>query len=519
MMKSALTVALVAGSAAGFASADEAMNNPQEADGRIPHNVARQIMTDRSRQFVYYINMSTGERYRLDAEQAASLFPAAGSFPGGPAVLHGDMDPCNVVAESDDPGTTATDESDVLDVGNYALFVADNPDGDGNGLSDLFGDDPVLGDGVSPPGDPRFFTSFFVNQSDQFVDCMFVQYFTNGVEDLDTDGDGTNDAVDGMDLTIAFYDGIVQSQGTLATQPFTVVLEDAPGSPGFGTGSPLDNIATIALILDFSDADPALSGFELGDTDGAGANGTGNFTANAGVDFNDVDVSTFEGVDYSVSSWSIDLTQGTNVAHAWGAILGWQYGDPNGFDLTDPADGVIDSWFHSKFLGDQVDPANTIVDAVPPSDRKPAGGFNSVFGIFDGPGTDLSDPNAVLDTGFFVVAGSALLCDDPATTGTDETAPGGDVVMELYAPFTPEPCAADIAAPMGGVLDFFDVLEYLSRFDAMDPSADLAAPAGVFDFFDVLAYLGLFDEGCDTGSPDVDSSPFTRFSDEFDFGL
>ena len=60
---------------------------------------------------------------------------------------------------------------------------------------------------------------------------------------------------------------------------------------------------------------------------------------------------------------------------------------------------------------------------------------------------------------------------------------------------TPAVCAADLAAPVG-TLDFFDVLEYLSLFDAQDPAADLAAPAGTFDFFDVLEYLGQFDQGC-----------------------
>ena len=57
-------------------------------------------------------------------------------------------------------------------------------------------------------------------------------------------------------------------------------------------------------------------------------------------------------------------------------------------------------------------------------------------------------------------------------------------------------CPADLASPTG-VLDFFDVLEYLARFDAEDPSADLAAPDGTFDFFDVLEYLSLFDAECE----------------------
>ncbi|MEM7629619.1 MAG: GC-type dockerin domain-anchored protein [Planctomycetota bacterium] len=56
-------------------------------------------------------------------------------------------------------------------------------------------------------------------------------------------------------------------------------------------------------------------------------------------------------------------------------------------------------------------------------------------------------------------------------------------------------CAADLVAPVG-VLDIFDIIEFLARFDASDPSTDLASPTGVFDVFDVIEYLALFDQGC-----------------------
>ena len=57
-------------------------------------------------------------------------------------------------------------------------------------------------------------------------------------------------------------------------------------------------------------------------------------------------------------------------------------------------------------------------------------------------------------------------------------------------------CEPDLAAPFG-VLDVFDVIEFLGRFDAQDPAADLASPSGTFDIFDVLGYLAAFDLGCD----------------------
>ena len=54
---------------------------------------------------------------------------------------------------------------------------------------------------------------------------------------------------------------------------------------------------------------------------------------------------------------------------------------------------------------------------------------------------------------------------------------------------------ADLADPFG-VLDFSDVIAFLTAFGTMDPAADLAAPFGTFDFSDVIAFLGAFGAGC-----------------------
>ncbi len=54
-------------------------------------------------------------------------------------------------------------------------------------------------------------------------------------------------------------------------------------------------------------------------------------------------------------------------------------------------------------------------------------------------------------------------------------------------------CAADRV--MDGVLDFFDVQDFLGDFAAQDQSADIVDD-DVFDFFDVQAYLTLFSDGC-----------------------
>ena len=52
-------------------------------------------------------------------------------------------------------------------------------------------------------------------------------------------------------------------------------------------------------------------------------------------------------------------------------------------------------------------------------------------------------------------------------------------------------CEVDYAAPFG-VLDFSDVVAFLTFFGTGDPAADLAAPFGALDFSDVIAFLSSF---------------------------
>lgn len=55
-------------------------------------------------------------------------------------------------------------------------------------------------------------------------------------------------------------------------------------------------------------------------------------------------------------------------------------------------------------------------------------------------------------------------------------------------------CQADRTGD--GAVNFFDMSDFLADYDAMDPSADLAAPFGVWNFFDVNAYQALYIAGC-----------------------
>ncbi len=55
-------------------------------------------------------------------------------------------------------------------------------------------------------------------------------------------------------------------------------------------------------------------------------------------------------------------------------------------------------------------------------------------------------------------------------------------------------CPADLAIPCG-VLDFFDISQYLARFMANDERADLTGDSNL-DFFDISRFLTIYNEGC-----------------------
>jgi len=79
----------------------------------------------------------------------------------------------------------------------------------------------------------------------------------------------------------------------------------------------------------------------------------------------------------------------------------------------------------------------------------------------------------------------------------DTNAPGADSIQ--YADILIEgtggenPCPADLNND--GLLDFFDLQQFLNWYSAGDIRADLA-PDGVLDFFDLQAFLNLYSAGC-----------------------
>jgi len=94
--------------------------------------------------------------------------------------------------------------------------------------------------------------------------------------------------------------------------------------------------------------------------------------------------------------------------------------------------------------------------------------------------------------GSFSLHGTIGQTDTMVLSGASTTLDGG------YWPgvsLDPGCNVADLVPPYG-VLDFFDVAQFLAAFSSMQPEADLVVPFGVWDFFDVVAFLGEFSAGC-----------------------
>lgn len=83
---------------------------------------------------------------------------------------------------------------------------------------------------------------------------------------------------------------------------------------------------------------------------------------------------------------------------------------------------------------------------------------------------------------------------DAVGSGGGKAAVVDNAVVQLTSTVGTE-CPADLAEPFG-TLNFFDLLAYISAFNAGDPSADIAAPSGNLNFFDLLEYISRFNTGC-----------------------
>jgi hypothetical protein len=348
---------------------------------------------------------------------------------------------------------------------------------------------PYAGDLVMPQdnpvwvGDPdngdRAYGSTFLHwgdiPADTTVDTVQAMTFADH-PDTDADGDGLGDGVEGLGCSWTFLEGDNGFNSCITRLGLIgLTLSNIPGR--LGSGGPEGYLYTIDLVSDLGED----QSFEFGDADGdlQGA-AIHNAFANAG-DALDLDLDGL--VDWAV---------------------GQRYHQPGTTDFD--GDGVPDgdpSRRHAAYipLGAprmilQLDPPTRYTLATISSGREDA------FDIL----VDPDDDGSQIPFGTFWFGG--FTCDrdgDGVFKGGDDGRPFASFFIGFFQTDSGGICCRSDIGPdwtcgtADGVLNIFDIANFLAAFNAGHPVADffpVAARDGVFNFYDIATYIAEFNAGC-----------------------
>lgn len=300
-------------------------------------------------------------------------------------------------------------------------------------------------------------------RSDQVVDCVGVTWGT-GIRDDDLDGDGLGDGVPGFGATWAWFDaenGFDSSATRLDITGFTLM-----NLPGFTGSFCYSSLPTYTATIDLAGSFSSSMVFEIGDTDSINSAGTGLFNPGAGID---LDSDGFADFGYAMQyiqpgTFDFDSDGMVDGDPAAQALTGWQLVTGNGDIGTDGA-------------------------YIPETNAPGAIGIEDAFDVF----IDVDLDGIIEPLGTFFYGGFACV-------GPTGNTPFSQFYMKLYGPGTFVCCGLDIF-PVGdcdGLLNFFDVIQFLDWYSTGDPRADIFPYPGdgQFNFFDINQYLAAFAVGC-----------------------
>jgi hypothetical protein len=369
--------------------------------------------------------------------------------------------------------------------GLQAVWLSDNttPCNAVNAPHPYAGDLAMPQDNPAWVGDPdngdRAYGSTYLHwgdvRSDSVIDTVQVMTFADH-PDTDSDGDGFADGVDGLGCVWYFVEGDNGFNScTTRLGLIAVALSNIPGR--LGSGGVEGYLYTIDLTADLGQD---LS-FEFGDTDGdrQGA-AVHNAFANAGG--------------------ALDLDHDGLVDWA----VGQQYVQPGTADFD--GDGVPDgdpSSRHATYIPLGAPRMNIQPDPPTRYTLLPiSAGREDAFDIIVDPNGDGSA------TPFGTFWFDGFTCDRDGDGVFDGGDDGGPYASFFIGLFLADPgwvcCRSDIGPDWtcgsgDGVLNFFDVANYLAAFNAGSPHADyfpVADGDGVLNFFDISTYIAEFNAGC-----------------------
>jgi len=498
MMKSALVLALVAGTAA--ADLDLPVRKGWEAN----------VITDRSKM------KAVGYEYRAGSER---VFLSVDRF--------------------DDVALQTDDSVEIWQL-NEALF-----DARGNAAcpdtSTLF----IYSAPDEPGVAPQYFavegTAQF--QANTVIDCLTLTHSLIP-EPLATQGDGTNDPLIGNEMYVIIEDGenaLQEGDEDVLTPDFErwgVIVPDLSGDDAPPTDPGFFNLVLITLDLGAGTTDLR---FEVADDNGMAEVDGVPFNANSFKDstlnfnFADNDTNSLSDTSYTFfflepdgNGGQLDPADPNDRTQLFGQ--GTLFGFSEQFRIADPLD-LPGTW--PEVDDPTLEPGGAlgalnlfrIWDLTVPA---PFGGVDVINGNpFDEEFFNEGSSGALFGSGFGLIGPERtadawpqwvtdnflsrfdFVCEDfaqplvnpdnPAETFDVIASATSDPYIGFFGPGagTPGCHAADLAEPFG-ILDLADVDAFIPAFLAGEPLADLAEPFGVFDLADVDVFIPAFLGGCPT---------------------
>lgn len=342
------------------------------------------------------------------------------------------------------------------------LGLMDDPDLDGDSFGDIAGIsvDVSPSDGEIPPEHGWFL--WWGNIEPNTVASHVVLAYATMAPDLDEDEDGIGDGIPGFDLEFRFADGDTGFGGDFFCTGFScgrycvieLNVQDLPGAP---PNIPPGYVATYLLTLDLSDAPSNI--FELGDTDCVDDSGSGNSGC-------------------AIYGFATGVSEDQSGRPTFSYMMK--------FNQTQAA-----SRGATAFLA-------TSEKAGSPGDRPPS--LADATGVFDAYDVYIAPNGQHLDccTDFGWFFSTVRWFGGFDCAHQPDPIPYASGFLELYGEDLgcQSPCnSIDLGSPCG-IIDFTDVLAYLTHFGDSSAVADIAPPLGVLDFSDVIAFLNAFAAGC-----------------------
>jgi hypothetical protein len=365
------------------------------------------------------------------------------------------------------------------------VWLADNttPCNAVNAPSPYAGDLAMQQDNPAWVGDPdngdRAYGSTYLHwgdiPADTTVDTVQAMTFADH-PDTDADGDGLGDGVEGLGCSWTFYEGDNGFNSCITRLGLIgLTLSNIPGR--LGSAGLEGYLYTIDLVSDFGED----RSFEIGDTDGdLGRAAVHNAFANAGG--------------------ALDLDHDGLVDWA----VGQRYHQPGTTDFD--GDGVPDgnpADRHATYI--PLGAPRMLIQPDPPTRftlLPISAGREDAFDI-------LIDPDGDGKSQYWQAAWfGGFTCDrdgDGVFEGGDDGHPFASFFIGLFVRDAVWYCCRSDIGPDwtcctgDGVLNFFDVANFLAAFNAGSPHADyfpLADGDGVLNFFDISTYIAEFNAGC-----------------------